>query len=105
MRLGFDSKLLLPKNSDGKPKVNLKIIYKIGNEDKQIVTKILKMDKNNQNGDATTKPLPTGSIKKKKFLPTLREFDLIFQGILDEDKIGHLLVVNIHFHQKNASKK
>ena len=43
--------------------------------------------------------------KKKKFLPTLREFDLIFQGILDEDKIGHLLVVNIHFHQKNASKK
>ena len=26
-RLGFDSKLLLPKNSDGEPKENLKIIY------------------------------------------------------------------------------
>ena len=28
MRLGFDLKLLLPKNSDGKPKENLKIRYK-----------------------------------------------------------------------------
>ena len=27
-RLGFDLKLLLPKNSDGKPKENLKIRYK-----------------------------------------------------------------------------
>ena len=38
-RLEFDSKLLLPKNSDGKPTENLKIIYKIGNKDKRIVTK------------------------------------------------------------------
>ena len=46
-RLGFDSILLLPKNSDGDPKENLKIIFKIGNENKRVVTKILKMDKNN----------------------------------------------------------
>ena len=35
----------------------------------------------------------------------MREFDLIIQGLLDEDKLGHLFVVDIHFHQKNASKK
>ena len=58
-RLGFDSKLLLPKISDGKSKENLKIIYKIGNEDKRVVSKILKMDENNQYGNAMTKPLPT----------------------------------------------
>ena len=102
--LGFDSKLFLPKNSDGKPKENLKIVYKIGNEDKRVVSKILKMDENNQYGYAMTKPLPTWSIKRKK-IPTMREFDLIIQGILDEDKIGHLFVVDIHFDQKNASEK
>ena len=35
----------------------------------------------------------------------MREFDLIIQGLLDEDKLGHLFVVDIQFHQKNASKK
>ena len=103
-RLDFDSKLLLSKNSDGKPKENLKIIYKIGNEDKRVVSKILKMDENNQYGKAMIKPLPTGSIKRKK-IPTMRELDLIILGISDEDKIGHLFVVDIHFDQKNACEK
>ena len=40
-----------------------------------------------------TKPLPTGSIKRKK-IRTKKEFDLIVQGILDENKIGSLFVVN-----------
>ena len=35
----------------------------------------------------------------------MREFDLIIQGILDEDKIGHLFVVDIHFDKKNAGEK
>ena len=95
---------MLPKNSDGKPKENFKIIYKIGNEDKKVVSKILKMAENNQYGNALTKPLPTGSIKRKK-IPTMREFDLIIWGISDKDRIGHLFVVNIHFDKKNASEK
>ena len=95
---------MLPKNPNGKPKENLKIIYKTGNEDKRIVTKILKMDENNQFGNAMTKPLPNGSIKRKKN-PTMTEFNLIIQGILDEDKAGHLFVVDIHFDQKNASEE
>ena len=52
-----------------------------------------------------TKPLPIGSIKKSKKIPSVREFDLIIQGILDECKIGHLFVVNIKFDTKNASEK
>ena len=51
-----------------------------------------------------TKPLPTSSIKRKKN-PIMREFDLIMQGVSDEDKIGHLSVIDIHFDYKNASEK
>ena len=41
------------------------------------------MDENNQYGNAMTKPLPTGSIQKKKKKKNLsmREFDLIIQGV------------------------
>ena len=67
--LGFDSKLLLPKNSEGKPKESLEIIYKIESEDKKVVSKIMIMDENNQYGNAMANPLPTGSIKRKKSLP------------------------------------
>ena len=56
-RLGFDLKLFsLPKNSDGKAKESLKVVHKIGDEDKQIVTKILQMDENNQYRNTMTKP-------------------------------------------------
>ena len=49
------------------------------------------------------KPLPTGSIKKMKRTPTLREFELILQGISDTDKIGHLFLVNIGFDKKKLN--
>ena len=52
-------------------------------KDKRVVTKILKTDENNQYGNAMTKPLPIGSIKKSNKIPSVREFDLIIQGILD----------------------
>ena len=68
------------------------------------MTKILKMDENNQCGNAMTKPFPTGSIKRTKELPTMREFDLTVQGISDTDKIGHLFIVDIEFDHKNATK-
>ena len=32
---------------------------------KRVITKILKLDENNQHGYVMTKPLPTGCIKKK----------------------------------------
>ena len=63
------------ETSDGKSKQNLKIMYNIGNGDKRAVSKILKMDENEQYGNAMTS-LPTSSIKRKK-IPTMTEFDLI----------------------------
>ena len=62
-------------------------------EDKRSVSEILKMDENNQYGNAMTKPHPTSSIKKIKNIPSHREFDTITQSISDEDKIEHVVVV------------
>ena len=109
--LDFDSKILLPKGADRKLKENLKLIYKIKNsersiyEDKRFVPKILKMNENNQYRNAMTKLLSTGLIKRYKKIPTQREFDLMVQAIFDEDKIGHLLIVDTEFDAENASKK
>ena len=62
------------------------------------------MDENNQYGNAMTKPLPTGRIKKMKRAPTLREFELILQVISDTDKIGHLFLVDIDLIKKTQLK-
>ena len=46
---------------------NYKVVYnlKMNNEKtkKRVITKILKLDENNQYGHGMTKPLPTGCIK------------------------------------------
>ena len=63
------------------------------------------MDQNNQYVNAMTKPLVIGSIEKEKKVLTLREFDIIIQGILDDEKIGHVFVVGIEFDQENAREK
>ena len=110
-RLAFDSSILLPKNLQYQQKENFKFIFKIKHEmenifeDKRVVTKILKMDENNQYGNDMTKPLPTGNIKKAEKLPAMKEFDLILQRISDKDKIEHLFVVGIEFYQKNDREK
>ena len=51
---------------------NLRLVYKIKFDDqkkherKRVMTKILKLDENNQYGYSMTKPLPTGCIKENK---------------------------------------
>ena len=52
-----------------------------------------------------TKPLPVGSIIKLKKIPSMREFYLIIQEILDEDKIGHFSVIDTKLDTKNASEE
>ena len=59
------------------------------------------MDENNQNGNVMIKPLPYGCIKKASKVPSLLEFNMIFDGISDKEKVGHLFIVNIKFHNKN----
>ena len=67
-KIGFWLYHLLPKNLENLLKENLKVIYKIKNqlknifEDERVVTKILKMDENNQYGNGMTKPHCIGSI-------------------------------------------
>ena len=110
-RLSFDTSILFPRDPNGKRRKDLKLIYKIRNkdsqeyEDKQIVGKILKMDENNQYENAMAKPIPTGCIKKAKKAPSLRELNLLLEGISDEDKIGHLFIVDIIFHDDRATEK
>ena len=51
-----------------------------------------------------TKPMPTGCIKQNNS-PSWLEFNLLLEKVSLEDPIGHLLVVDIEFDEKNATKK
>ena len=70
-RIAFDTNLFV-KNT------NQKLVYKIKNkkdnetEDVRIAVKIIKTVENNQYGNAMTKPLPTGCIKKKRLYTNLQ---------------------------------
>ena len=85
-RLAFHAEILMPnyansqydkisidQNFKSYKRQDLKVSYKLKLEgentcsDKQIISKILKLDENNQYGYAMTKPLPTGCIKETKF--------------------------------------
>ena len=91
-RTVFDTELFL------KDKNNEKVIFKTRDGQlKRFSSKIIKMDENNQYGFAMTKPLPYGCIKKKENLPTLEELAVLLKNVALEDKLGHLLVVDIEF--------
>ena len=70
---------------------------------KKVITKILKLDENNQYGHGMTKPLPTGCIKDNDDIS-----QETFNFLLDvsfEDTIGHLYIVDIEFDTKNATER
>ena len=114
-RLAFDTEILLPnapaKADDVLSKDrNYKVCYRLQlNEDENYVTwrvisKILKLDENNQYGYAMTKPLPTGCIKKEP-QPTWKTFDILLQKVDLDDPVGHLFVVDISFNYEKASPR
>ena len=88
---------------------DLKAIYKIkfDNEntyhERCIITKILKLDKNNQYGYAMTKPLPIGCIKEHPS-PSWLEFNLLLKTVDLDDEIGHLFLVDIKFDEERAAE-
>ena len=86
--MNFDTQLLPNDKRNEKALFNLEIDRK--KQTKRISTKILKMGKNNQCGQAMTKPLPYGCIKKQEHSPSLLEFSKILDKISLEDKIGQL---------------
>ena len=112
--MSFDTKILLSNaknpDKDNWEDYSCKITYnlKLDGEEKystkRAISKILKLDENNQYGCAmTTKPMPTGSIKKK--VPSWPEFNLILGTVDLHASIGHLFVVDIFFAYKNATQK
>ena len=50
------------------------------------------------------KPLPIGCIKKEEVL-SWKKFDLLLKTVDLDDKIDHLLVVDIHFDYKNSTPR
>ena len=70
--LGFDSNLFIKDKSQ-------KLVYKIRNkkadeiENCRVSVVALKMNENNQYGNAMTKPLPVGCNKKEAYTPNVRE--------------------------------
>ena len=112
-RLAFDTQLLLPNLVDSEMTVkkdfNYKIAYNLKTVDnqkskKRVITKILKLDENNQYGHGMTKSLPTGCIKDNSDL-SWKTFNLLLESVSNEDRIGHLYIVDIEFDTKNASEK
>ena len=73
---------------------------------KRVVTKILKLDENNQYGYLVTKPLPTGCIKENKNFSWV-DFNILIESVDLKDKIGHFFAVDIFccfFYAKNANE-
>ena len=68
------------------------------------ISKILKLDENNQYGFAMTKPKPTGCIKEYPS-PSWFKFNMLLESVGIDDPIGHLFVVDIEFDEKNATER
>ena len=122
-RLSFDTEILMPNlkachydkmNIDQSFKAykrdDLRVVYslKLDNEKnfskKRIISKIVKLDENNQYGYAMTRPMPTGCIKVNNS-PSWLQFNLLLETVTLEDKIGHLFIVDIEFNIENADER
>ena len=115
-RLAFDTEILLPNSNENENDDVLqkdhryKLCYKLkldsDSEYKtyRIMTKILKLDENNQYGFAMTKLMPTGCIKNNPDV-SWRTFNHLLETVDLDDKTGHLFIVDIKFDYENASSK
>ena len=88
---------------------NYKVIYNLKLDGKKagkkrVITKIIKLDENNQYVNSMTKALPTCCIKDNDDL-SWKTFNVLLEIVDLEDKIGHLYIVNIMFDAKNTFKK
>ena len=99
-RFAFDTDVLLkdPKSE--------KVLIEIENEEgqkqlKRFSYKIIKMDVNNQYGQAMTKPLPYSCIKKQKDVPSLSQLSKLLESLDENYPIGHLFTVDIKFNDVN----
>ena len=119
-RLAFDTQILLPNLPKLKPNLdfennpmskdfNYKVVYnlKLGKnktQKKRVISKILKLDENNQYGNGMRKPLPTGCIKDDSDI-SWATFNFSMETVDFKDTIGHLYIVDIEFDYENATEK
>ena len=76
------------KDFNDKVAYNLKIENE-KTEKKRVISKIFKLDENNQYGNGITKPLITGSIKDD-FDISWENFNFLPEKVNFEDTVGHL---------------
>ena len=99
-RLAFDTQILLPnlghkgdlQNNPLNKDFNYKVVYNLKLDGKKatkkrVITKILKLDENNQYEHGMTKPLPTGCIKDNNDL-LWKTFNTLLEKVDLEDNIG-----------------
>ena len=68
-------------------------------EKKRVITKILKIDENNQYGNGMAKPLPTGCTKGNSDI-SWETFNFLLEKVGFEDTISHLYIAGIEFDKK-----
>ena len=119
-RLGFDTQILLPnlhklksnldlENNPMSKDFNYKVVYNLKldknkAQKKRVISKILKMDENNQYGNGMTKPLGTGGIKDDSDI-SWATFIFLIETVDFKDTNGHLYTVDIEFDYENATEK
>ena len=103
-RMNIDQSFRAYKRDDLKATYILKLNGEIHPEKRQVITKILKLDENNQYGFAMTKPMPTGCIKEHPS-PSSLKFNMLLESVSLDDPKGHLFVVDIEFDEKNATER
>ena len=107
-RLAFDTEILLPNAVGGSVNQqltkdqNYKICYDLKLDDDfqqqkyRVMSKILKLDENNQYGFAMTKPIATGCIKDD-FDLSWRTFNFLLETVSLDDSVGHLVDTKLNF--------
>ena len=68
---------------------------------KRIITKILKMDENNEHGNVMTKPLPYGCIKKQEKSPPLKNLILSLTTFSTKIKLDIYFLLTLNFINSN----
>ena len=105
--LNLEHKDDLEKNPMNK-NFSFKVVYHLKLDKKRlkkrVITKILKLDENNQYGNRMTKQLPTHCIKDDSDI-SWETFNILLEKVTFGDEIEHLYAVDIIFDSKNAFKK
>ena len=98
-------RLMFLKNNDEEwlnDTKNEKVLFKTDvGQLKRFSSKIIKMDENNQYGQAMTKPLPCGCIKKKKKVLSLEELPALLKSVTLDDNIGHIFTLDMELSDIN----